>query len=136
MFDKLDFISDKYDELSAKVSDPEIIANQALWQKYAKEMGEMEPIVKKYQEYKKIKGDIKGAKEMLDEGGMDEEARTRLTQYWGAMIQRGADTFWEVYDPNDELASPYNFYPINSYCHAWSCTPVYFINKYPEIFQR
>jgi len=39
MFDKLDFISDKYDELSAKVSNPEIIANQALWQKYAKEMG-------------------------------------------------------------------------------------------------
>ena len=75
MFDKLDFISDKYDELSAKVSDPEIIANQALWQKYAKEMGEMEPIVKKYQEYKKIKGDLKGAKEMLDEGGMDEELK-------------------------------------------------------------
>jgi len=75
MFDKLDFISDKYDELSAKVSNPEIIANQALWQKYAKEMGEMEPIVKKYQEYKKIKGDIKGAKEMLDEGGMDEELK-------------------------------------------------------------
>ena len=74
--------------------------------------------------------------EALIQCGMDEEARTRLTQYWGAMIQRGADTFWEVYDPNDELASPYNFYPINSYCHAWSCTPVYFINKYPEIFQR
>ena len=51
MFDKLDFITDKYNELSAKVSDPEIIANQSVWQKYAKEMGEMEPIVKKYKEY-------------------------------------------------------------------------------------
>ena len=55
MFQKLDFIQEKYDELSMKVSDPEIIANQTLWQKLAKEMGEMEPVVKKYGEYKKAK---------------------------------------------------------------------------------
>ena len=46
MFDKLDFITDKYNELSAIVSDPEVIANQAVWQKHVKEMGELEPIVK------------------------------------------------------------------------------------------
>ena len=51
MFDKLDFILGKYEELSQKVSDPEIINNQPVWQKYVKEMGEMEPIVKKYREY-------------------------------------------------------------------------------------
>lgn len=68
--------------------------------------------------------------------GLHEEARTRLEQYWGGMVERGADTFWEVYDPGNELASPYGFHPMNSYCHAWSCTPVYFINKYPGIFQR
>ena len=44
MFDKLDFISEKYEELSQKVSDPEIINNQPVWQKYVKEMGEMEPV--------------------------------------------------------------------------------------------
>ena len=53
MFDKLDFITEKYDELAQKVSDPEIINNQPVWQKHVKEMGEMEPIVKKYKEYKK-----------------------------------------------------------------------------------
>jgi len=68
--------------------------------------------------------------------GMEEEARAELMEYWGGMIDRGADTFWEVYDPNDDFKSPYGFFPINSYCHAWSCTPVYFINKYKEIFQR
>lgn len=52
------------------------------------------------------------------------------------MIHKGADTFWEVYDPQNEYLSPYNFFPINSYCHAWSCTPTYFIRKYPEIFQK
>ena len=75
MFDKLEFISDKYDELSAKVSDPEIIADQNLWRKHIKEMAEMEPIVNKYKEYRKVKEDLKGAKEMLDEGGMDDELK-------------------------------------------------------------
>lgn len=73
MFSKLDFILEKYEELSMKVSDPDVINNQPLWQKSMKEMGEMEPIVQKYKEYKKVKEDIEGAKEMLDAG--DEELK-------------------------------------------------------------
>ena len=73
MFSKLDFILEKYEELSMKVSDPDVINNQPLWQKSMKEMGEMDPIVQKYREYKKIKEDIEGAKEMLDAG--DEELK-------------------------------------------------------------
>ena len=38
MFDKLDFILEKYEELSMKVSDPDVINNQPLWQKYIKEI--------------------------------------------------------------------------------------------------
>jgi alpha-L-rhamnosidase len=68
--------------------------------------------------------------------GLKTEAKAAVINYWGGMINKGGDTFWEVYDPKDELKSPYNFFPINSYCHAWSCTPVYFIRKYPEIFQQ
>jgi len=74
MFDKLDFISEKYHEMSLKVSDPDVIANQPLWQKYIKDMGEMEPIVKKYEEYKKAKTGLKDAKEIL-ELESDEEMR-------------------------------------------------------------
>ena len=73
MFDKLDFILEKYEELSLKVSDPDVIYNQKLWQKHIKEMGEMEPIVNKYREYKKAKEAVAEAKEMLDSG--DEELR-------------------------------------------------------------
>ncbi len=73
MFDKLNFITEKYDELSRQVSDPKIINNQPLWQKYIKEMGDIEPIVKKYTEYKKAKNDLSEAKEMLEEG--DKEMR-------------------------------------------------------------
>ena len=73
MFDKLDFILEKYEEPSLKVSDPDVINNQKLWQKHIKEMGEMEPIVNKYREYKKAKEAVAEAKEMLDSG--DEELR-------------------------------------------------------------
>ena len=73
MFDKLDFIVEKYEELSMKVSDPDVIANQTVWQKHIKEMGEMEPIVKKYTEYKNAKSSMAEAKEMLEMG--DEELR-------------------------------------------------------------
>lgn len=75
MLEKLDFITDKYNELSAIVSDPEVIANQAVWQKHVKEMGEMEPIVKKYQEYKKVKDGIEEAKMLIGEAGSDEEMK-------------------------------------------------------------
>ena len=73
MFNKLEFVLEKYDELSMKVSDPEIINNQPLWQKHIKEMGEMEPIVNKYKEYKAAKDSMAEAKDMLDMG--DEELK-------------------------------------------------------------
>lgn len=74
MFDKLDFIVEKYEEMSLKVSDPEIINNQPVWQKYIKDMGEMEPIVKKYAEYRKAKEELADAKEIV-ELESDEEMR-------------------------------------------------------------
>ena len=74
--------------------------------------------------------------EALLKCGMNDEARKLMIDYWGGMISKGADTFWEVYDPDNDALSPYGFFPVNSYCHAWSCTPVYFINKYPEVFQK
>ena len=74
MFDKLDFIVEKYQELSLKVSDPDVINDQPTWQKHIKEMGEMEPIVKKYEEYKKAKEGLRDAKDIV-ENETDEEMR-------------------------------------------------------------
>ena len=75
MFDKLSFISDKYNALTEKVSDPQIIADQSKWQKYAKELSELEPIVKKFQEYQQVKKSIAESKELLNESSSDEELR-------------------------------------------------------------
>lgn len=106
MFDKLDFITEKYDELAQKVSDPEIINNQPVWQKHVKEMGEMEPIVKKYKEYKKAKSDLVGAKEMLEEGDeeMRELAKMEISELEETIGQQEEDlkVLLLPKDPNDE----------------------------------
>ena len=62
-------------------------------------------------------------------GGLRREARALLESYWGGMIAAGADTFWEVYDPAQPLSSPYGDIHINSFCHAWSCTPSYLLRS-------
>ena len=62
--------------------------------------------------------------------GQKDKAVSIIKQYWGGMINDGADTFWELYNPDDKEYSPYGSHLINSYCHAWSCTPTYLIRKY------
>ncbi|MBO7206554.1 MAG: hypothetical protein J6W10_02960 [Kiritimatiellae bacterium] len=60
---------------------------------------------------------------------MKSEAMKLVREYWGGMVAKGADTFWEAYDPNDDFVSPYRSVLLNSYCHAWSCTPSYWLRK-------
>lgn len=62
--------------------------------------------------------------------GMRAEAEQHLKAYWGSMLDAGADTFWECWDPEQPGHSPYGGSVVNSYCHAWSCTPAYIIEKF------
>lgn len=68
--------------------------------------------------------------EALISCGEKERAYEKMREYWGGMLREGADTFWEVYDPKSPKSSPYGGRIIHSYCHAWSCTPTYFLRKY------
>lgn len=108
MYDKLDFIQSKYDELSLKVSDPEVINDQVVWQKHIKEMSDMEPIVNKYREYKKAKDGLTDTKEMLDDGGLDDElkemAKMELSELEEKLETLGAElqVLLLPKDPNDE----------------------------------
>ena len=107
MFDKLDFILEKYEELSKKVSDPDVIADQPVWQKHIKEMGEMEPIVKKYREYKSAKEGIDDAKEILDledDAELKEMAKLELSELEEgiAEIEDELKVLLLPKDPNDE----------------------------------
>lgn len=62
--------------------------------------------------------------------GEKEKALELMRTYWGGMIQLGADTFWEAFDPKDTSASPYGNAQVNSFCHAWSCTPAWLLREY------
>lgn len=66
----------------------------------------------------------------LIDNGLKDKAKTVMTEYWGAMADVGADTFFELFNPQNPQESPYGNKAVNSYCHAWSCTPAYFIRKY------
>ena len=57
--------------------------------------------------------------------GMREDALALVHTYWGGMLEAGADTFWEAFDPEEPLTSPYGDIHANSYCHAWSCSPAW-----------
>lgn len=62
--------------------------------------------------------------------GRKKEALEYMKYYWGGMLELGADTFWELYNPENPAESPYGSSIVNSYCHAWSCTPAYLLRKY------
>lgn len=79
MLDKLESIEEKYEDLSHKISDPEVIAEQSVWQKLMKEHASLEPIVEKFREYKSILKGIEDSKEMLmDKSDKDFEEMVRL----------------------------------------------------------
>ncbi|MCZ7407586.1 peptide chain release factor 1 [Parvimonas micra] len=72
MFDKLELLVEKFEELENKIIDPEIMKDMNVWQKLAKEHGDMKPIVEKYREYSKHKKELEENKEMLKESLDDE----------------------------------------------------------------
>ena len=76
MFEKLGAVEKRYEELTKLISDPEVIANQAEWQKLMKEHASIEDIVLKFREYKKEKQAMEEAEELLHDPEMKELAET------------------------------------------------------------
>lgn len=74
MFQKLDAVEKKYEELTKLISDPDIIAKQSEWQEYMKEHAEIADIVAKYREYKKAEKAMNEAEEMMQDPEMKELA--------------------------------------------------------------
>ena len=62
--------------------------------------------------------------------GKKDVAHRKMSKYWGGMVANSADTFWELYNPENPNESPYGGTIVNSYCHAWSCGPAYFLRTY------
>lgn len=107
LLDKLAFIENKYDELSVKISDPSIMANQNEWRKLCKEHAELEIIVNAYRNYKQVTEDLEANKEMLAEEN-DKEMREMLQEEISDLTAREEELEREIQivllpkDPNDD----------------------------------
>ncbi len=79
MFDKLEDLLIRFEELMGELSSPDVTSNQERFRKLMKEQSDLTPIVEAYKEYKKSKQDIADSLEML-EAESDEDMREMLKE--------------------------------------------------------
>ena len=107
MLRKLDFIENKYEELSSMISDPSVMANQKEWQRLCKEHAELELLVMKYRQYRKAEEELKNSKEMLVEES-DRDMKDMIQEEIKALTATLETTYQDLRilllpkDPNDE----------------------------------
>lgn len=74
MFNRLDAIEKKYNELTTKLSDPEVLSNFNQVKELSKEHSDLEETVKTYQAYKQAKNNLEEAKMMVEDPDLKEIA--------------------------------------------------------------
>ena len=73
MFDKLKSVEERFEEISRKLSEPDIVSDQEQFRKLMQEHKTLSPIVDKFREYTAAKNDADEARELLDAGGLDKD---------------------------------------------------------------
>nr|WP_325189625.1 peptide chain release factor 1 [uncultured Selenomonas sp.] len=106
MFNKLNAVVDKYDELEALLSDPDVMADMEKWQRYTREHAALTPIVAAYRDYQAALLTIAEDKALLDEA--DSEMKQLLEEEIAAQEERRDQLAQELpilllpRDPNDD----------------------------------
>src|SRR6266545_1077682 len=80
MFEKLQSIESKYEQLAAEMATPAVQADNAKFRSHSKAVAEMQPLVDKYREYKDVAAQIAATEEMLKDPDMRELAQEEITQ--------------------------------------------------------
>lgn len=108
MFDKLEFAEKKYEEISLKLTDPDIISDNEQYKKLMKEYKNLTPIVEKYREYCVARDSFNEAKELLDAGGLEKDFREMVIEEFDTnkekmeLIQDQMRILLLPKDPNDD----------------------------------
>lgn len=107
MFEKLEAIEKTYEELTQQMTDPSVIGDQARYTKVTKQHRELEPIVEKFREMRKLDNDIEGAKELIrdaDDAEMRELAAAELPELEERriVVENELKILLLPKDPNDE----------------------------------
>ena len=107
MLEKLEQIESRYEEMTAELSSPELLANPSAYGKAAKQHRALGEIVQKYQQWKSLKTELAGARELYDTSD-DEEMREMARLEMETLETRLEETDRELKlllipsDPNDE----------------------------------
>lgn len=104
MFDKLEEVEKRYDELTNLISNPEVIARNQEWQKLMKEHAEIEDIVNKYREYKNQLKIIEDSKTLMEDKELKELAEMEMLQAKDKLpkIEEELKILLIPKDPNDD----------------------------------
>jgi len=107
MFERLDQIESKYEELTQAIASPEIISDSSKYQKTAKAHSELSLVVEKYREYKDLKRGIAESKAVLDDEpdpDMRAYAQEELERLEGRVgqVEQDLKVLLLPKDPNDE----------------------------------
>lgn len=107
MLEKLQRVEDKFREIESQLGDPSIIADVERFTKLTRELAALDPIVKKFREYKKILAQIDEDKNLLETSG-DEELKNLAAEEIDELKKIKAELYKELpilllpKDPNDE----------------------------------
>src|SRR5437899_969992 len=107
LFEKLEQIESRYDELTQQLSSPEVLADSARYQKLARTHGELYEVVEKYREWKQIEKRLRGAQQMLiepEDAEMKQLAHEEERQLLARkeVVERELKRLLLPRDPNDE----------------------------------
>ncbi|MBR6243484.1 MAG: peptide chain release factor 1 [Ruminococcus sp.] len=75
MFEKLAVMEQKYEEISARLSDPDVISDNKLYTQLMRDFKNMTPIIEKYREYRRAEESFSEARELLGSSGIDKDFR-------------------------------------------------------------
>src|SRR3954471_259263 len=103
MFDKLEALQTKYEQLNAEMAMPAVQADNAKFRTHSKMVSEMQPLIDKYHEYKDVAAQIAATEEMLKDPDMRELAQEELAQLQGRRERLLAEikVLLVPKDPND-----------------------------------
>ena len=108
MFEKLALMEQKYEEISARLSEPGIVSDNKLYTQLMREYKNMTPIIEKFREYKSAESSFSEASELLEAGGLDKDfkemVQSELEESKAAMesITQELKVLLLPKDPNDD----------------------------------
>jgi len=80
MFDNLEELEKKFEELNNKIMDPAIISDREQYGKIMKEHSDLEPIIEKYREYKSVQKNLEESKELMNDPEMKDLAEAEMLE--------------------------------------------------------